>query len=117
MVTEKRRGVAAVCLALAAALAMPAAALAADTQPMYRLYNPNGGEHFYTASTGEKANLVGLGWQDEGVGWTAPVNSTTPVHRLYNPNNGDHHYTTSTGERDLLIGLGWSYEGVGWYSD
>jgi hypothetical protein len=86
------------------------------TQNMYRLYNPNSGEHFYTANPAERANLIGLGWHDEGVGWVAPIKSSEPVYRLYNPNAGDHHYTTNPAERDMLKNAGWSYEGIGWYS-
>ncbi|MCR5582804.1 MAG: InlB B-repeat-containing protein [Eggerthellaceae bacterium] len=88
-----------------------------DSQAMYRLYNPNGGEHFYTASAEERDGLRKLGWKYEGIGWTAPATSNTPVYRLYNPNGGDHHYTSSAQERDWLRGLGWKYEGIGWYSD
>ena len=84
---------------------------------MYRLYNPNSGEHFYTASKGERNHLISLGWNDEGIGWVAPSSSNTPVYRLYNPNGGEHHYTTSVDERDHLISLGWIDEGIGWYSD
>ena len=83
--------------------------------PMYRLYNPNSGEHFYTAKSPERDNLVSVGWNYEGVGWTAP-STGDPVYRLYNPNAGDHHYTTSVSERDSLVAVGWNYEGVGWYS-
>lgn len=84
-------------------------------QAMHRLYNPNSGEHFYTANTRERDNLVSLGWQAEGVAWNAPKTGD-PVYRMYNPNAGDHHYTTSKTERDFLIRAGWNYEGVGWYS-
>ena len=87
-----------------------------NAQLMYRLYNPNSGEHFYTASRGEKASVIAAGWHDEGSAWTAPIGSEAPVYRLYNPNAGDHHYTVSAAERDWLVGLGWKYEGVGWYS-
>lgn len=83
---------------------------------MYRLYNPNSGEHFYTADASERDYLSSLGWNYEGVGWVAPVESDTPVYRLYNPNAGDHHYTTSAQERDELVALGWNNEDVGWYS-
>ena len=88
-----------------------------ETIDMYRLYNPNSGEHFYTAGVGERDSLVSLGWKYEGVGWKAPKTSDTPVYRLYNPNAGDHHYTMSSGERDYLITVGCNYEGIGWYSD
>lgn len=91
----------------------------ADPQPvtMYRLYNPNSGEHFYTSREAERDHLVSVGWKYEGIGWTALSVSDVPVFRLYNPNAGDHHYTTSEGERDSLISAGWLYEGLGWYSD
>ncbi|MBO6115079.1 MAG: hypothetical protein J6P57_08485, partial [Lachnospiraceae bacterium] len=90
---------------------------AVQTADMYRLYNPNSGEHFYTANVAEKDNLVGLGWIYEGIGWKAPKESNTPVYRLYNPNAGDHHYTMDAGEKDHLVSVGWNYEGIGWYSD
>ncbi len=107
------------CLALGLGMATATPAVAQDSAEsveMQRLYNPNGGEHFYTADAGEANELASLGWQHEGVGWVAPRSSSTPVHRLYNPNGGDHHYTTSADERNQLAALGWVYEGVGWYS-
>ena len=84
---------------------------------MFRLYNPNSGEHFYTSGTAELDNLVTVGWNYEGIGWYAPASSNTPVYRLYNPFGGEHHYTTSVAERDNLVNLGWNYESIGWYSD
>ena len=96
--------------------AVPQAHAAANIE-MQRLYNPNSGEHFYTASTFERDHLVSVGWNHEGVGWTAPETSNTPVFRLYNANAGDHHYTTSEVERNHLIDVGWDDEGIGWYSD
>lgn len=87
-----------------------------ESTAMYRLYNPNSGEHFFTASTVERQHLISVGWNDEGQGWTAPRTGDA-VYRLYNPNAGEHHYTLSTVERDSLIAAGWNDEGVGWYSD
>ena len=90
--------------------------------PMNRLYNPNSGEHFYTANIKEKEALVALGWQDEGYGWVAPSTDSNddkkgnPVFRLYNPNAGDHHYTMSDTEVKTLVAYGWKDEGTGWYS-
>lgn len=88
----------------------------AATKDMYRLYNPNSGEHFYTANPKERDNVRKAGWIYEGIGWYAP-DSGDPVYRLYNPNAGDHHYTKDSKERDHLKKVGWRYEGVGWYSD
>ena len=87
------------------------------TVEMYRMYNPNSGEHFYTGNPAERNHLVSLGWNYEGVGFTAPTSSNTPMYRLYNPNAGDHHYTSSMNERDHLVYVGWNYEGIGWYAD
>ncbi len=84
---------------------------------MYRLYNPNSGEHFYTAKAGERDFLKNNGWKYEGIGWYAPDSSNTPVYRLYNKYSGDHHYTMKEKEKDALVKLGWKYEGIGWFSD
>lgn len=88
---------------------------AADSVKMYRVYNPNSGEHFYTSDVEERNNLVWSGWTAEGIGWYAPSTSNTPVYRLYS--GTDHHYTMDASERDNLIKAGWKYEGIGWYSD
>lgn len=88
-----------------------------DAITMYRLYNRNSGEHFYTADVEERNGLKALGWEFEGIGWYAPSSSQTPVFRLYNPNAGDHHYTTDAQERDGLVSLGWVFEKIGWYSN
>ena len=84
---------------------------------MYRLYNPYSGEHFYTSNSAERDALRELGWNYEGIGWTAPSYSNTPVYRLYNRYAGEHHYTTNVAERDQLVAVGWDYENIGWYSD
>lgn len=64
---------------------LPVAADTSNAQPMYRLYNPNSSEHFYTASTYERDSLVKIGWQDERLGWVAPTVIGANVYRLYNP--------------------------------
>ncbi len=84
---------------------------------MYRMYNPNSGEHFYTAKAAERDALIVVGWTYEGIGWIAPKESETPVYRLYNKNGGEHHYTLDAAERDALVAAGWNDEGIGWYND
>ena len=86
------------------------------TIPMYRMYNPYTGEHFYTSNYSEVVYLGQIGWQYEDVAWNAPLDGGEPVYRLYNPFTGDHHYTLDIGERDYLDGIGWNYEGVAWNS-
>ncbi|GAB2025457.1 hypothetical protein OfM1_15280 [Lactovum odontotermitis] len=84
---------------------------------VYRLYNPNTGEHFYTAGLYERNSLTAAGWNSEGLGWSSPA-AGDPVYRLYNPNakGGDHYYTKSLFERDSLVKKGWKAEGIGWNS-
>ncbi len=84
---------------------------------MFRLYNPNNGEHFYTAIAFERSTLISNYWDYEGVAWKAPGSSDTPVYRLYNKYSGEYHYTLNAAEKDMLVGRGWNYEMVGWYSD
>ena len=111
-----------VVLALLASLAFlsPARAEAqvvAKTN-IYRLYNPNTGEHFYTASLGEATSVTTAGWQWEGIGFTDSTSSEdgSPVYRVYNPNpGGRHHLTKSAAEKNWLVSLGWKDEGVAWY--
>ncbi len=85
----------------------------AVSKPMYRLYNPYTGEHFYTADAAERDGVAAAGWADEGVGWNAPSEGE-PVYRLYNEWGGEHHYTPDASERDNLLAAGWTDEGVGW---
>lgn len=91
--------------------------LSNGSAPLYRLYNPNDGQHHYTLSANERNVLSSIGWVYEGVAWRAPSSSSTPVYRLYNPNSGDHHYTTSENEFNSLGRIGWIKEGIAWYSD
>ncbi len=99
---------------------------------VYRLYNKNNGEHFYTTNKKEKEHLESLGWRYEGIAWLAPQPVTAkpgdvyygmpgmelaPVFRLYNRGTGDHHYTKNKHEKDYLLQNGWEDEGIGWYSE
>lgn len=83
---------------------------------MYRLYNPNSGEHLFTIDANEYATLPRYGWRQEGIAWTSPSEGT-PVYRLYNPYSGDHHYTMDANEYASLPRYGWRQEGIVFRSD
>lgn len=85
-------------------------------EEVYRLYNPNSGEHFYTIDENEKNYLASIGWKYEGIGWYSS-NVGEDVYRLYNSNVGDHHYTKDINEVNYLCGLGWKLEGAAFCSD
>lgn len=89
-------------------------ASAVSSKPVYRLYNHNTGEHFYTESAFEKDSLKRAGWNDEGLGWQAATTGT-PVYRVYNPNarGGDHYYTMSKYEAQSLVNTGWRWDNGG----
>ena len=88
-------------------------AKAADTTvPIYRLYNPDNGEHLYTTDANETRVLYyEHNWGYEGIAWYAPNGTGTPVYRLYNPVLCNHLYTTDTNEVAVLTST------AGWVSD
>lgn len=93
-----------------------------ETFSMYRFRHPTTGEHLYTASAAEAANVKKSGWIDEtpaGGAWKAPTKSTAPVYRLYNPNKKtcNHLYSMNQTEMTNLTKAGWKVEGVAYYSD
>ena len=76
---------------------------AETTVPIYRLYNPDNGEHLYTTDANETRVLYEEhNWGYEGVAWYAPSGTGTPVYRLYNPVLCNHLYTTDTNEVHVL---------------
>jgi len=87
------------------------------TLSMYRLYNPNSGEHFYTGSEQERDHLRSVGWKYEGVGFTFPYLDPRPVYRLYDKyNTCEHLYTMDEEEKERLLAEGWVYEGIAFNS-
>lgn len=86
------------------------------TWSMYRMYDPNSGEHVYTGSEIERDNLVSAGWNYEGVGFTFPMTKGLPVYRLYDPVTGEHLYTMDEGEKATLMAAGWNFEGIAFNS-
>lgn len=83
---------------------------------VYRLYNPNNGEHLFTKDVGERDYLDAIGWDYEGIAFTA-ISSGQHVYRVYNPYSGEHHYTTNNNEVADLYAKGWNYEGTSWCYD
>ena len=83
---------------------------------MFRMYDPNSGEHFYTGSTVERDNLVAAGWHYEGVGFTFSQTTGSPVYRLYDPVYGEHLYTMDEAEKASLMAAGWNLEGIAFNS-
>ena len=83
---------------------------------MFRMYDPNSGEHFYTGSEVERDNLVAEGWNYEGVGFTFSMTTGMPVYRLYDPINGEHLYTMNAEEKAMLMAQGWNFEGIAFNS-
>ncbi|MFV0528716.1 MAG: InlB B-repeat-containing protein [Lachnospiraceae bacterium] len=89
---------------------------AVGTAPVFCLYNPNSGEHFYTITASERDEVIAAGWKYEGISWIAALDGH-PVFRVYNTVTGEHIFSMDTKERDRLLALGWKDEGIGFYSD
>lgn len=91
------------------------------TKNVYRSYNPNTGDHFFTTSYSEHWKATHSGYSNEGVafqvfdvGSTPDLNTYSPVYRLYKSGSG-HLYTTNATERANLLKKGWKNEGIAWY--
>ena len=86
---------------------------------VYRMYNPNSGEHVYTKDAGERDQMVIWGWNyEEDASYptiAADEEDAVPVYRVYNPNNGLHHYTMDKNEAVTLKNRGYNYEGISLY--
>lgn len=84
---------------------------------VYRAYNPNNGEHLYTANYDEFRTITNIGWHDEGIAFmTESAKEGLPLYRVYNPNSGLHHYTIDENEKNTLVSLGWKDEDVTMYT-
>jgi len=86
--------------------------------PILRAYNPNDGDHLYTASQEEYDWITGLKWNAEGTAFQSVLSDyegAVPVYRLYNPNSGEHFYTVSESEYDGVASKGWTKEQVCFY--
>ena len=86
---------------------------------VYRILNPNTGDHVYTTDANEfnyyKAN-PGIGLVAEGpTFFSADAATGVPVYRLLNP-NGNHLFTTDENEKNVLVAGGYTLEGVGFYA-
>ena len=93
---------------IATGFALPQTAKAAETTdntPIYRLYNPDNGEHLYTTDANERDTLyASYGWGYEGVAWYS-ADEGTPVYRLYNNVLCNHLYTTDLNEIRVLTSM------------
>lgn len=87
---------------------------AVPSRVVYRVYNPNTGEHFYPTSAFERDANLKAGWRNEGKLEYAPT-SGTAIYRVYNPNviGGDHYYTSSNYEAQSLVKKGWKWDNKG----
>lgn len=74
--------------------------------PLFRMYNPNKGTHYYTTNAGERDFLLTRGWNAEGtVGnvFNTKFPGTTELFRLYNNDSGVHLFTTDTGTKNGIL--------------
>jgi hypothetical protein len=83
--------------------------------PLYRMYRPSTGNHFFTTSIAERDNAVRKhGFRYEGIGFRLCSDGQREVFRLYNPNTKNHFFTASAAERDNAVRKhGFRYEGIG----
>ncbi len=88
--------------------------LGQNWQPVYELFNPGIGDHFYTMNLSEVEQAVNsMGYSNHGIKYkwsTVSYGTGVPIYRLWH--DSDHFYTTSMAERDNCISNGYTDEGV-----
>lgn len=93
--------------------------------PVYRLFHPVSGNHFYTANIYEAKAATGyynpspgkIVYRLEGIAFYASASRTRwPVHRLYKASTNHHLYTATAAEIAPAQQNGYSYEGVAFYA-
>jgi WD40 repeat protein len=89
-----------------------------DTSPVYRLWNPTIGDHFYTTNSQEAMKAVSLfNYETYYAGFNAPKEDGLAVYRGWNPNIGDHFYTTNLDEFNKAVNnFGYVNEGIAFYA-
>lgn len=82
--------------------------LPTEKDGIYRMYNPNSGEHVFTTDLTEANSLMDAGWKYEGIAWHQT--GSTKVYRMYA--NGSHVYLKANDEYAGLDIAGWKGEKV-----
>lgn len=82
---------------------------------VYRMYNPNNGDHVFTAKVKEKEFLQKNGWKYEGIAFRSSASKAIAVYRLFSDDRNVHMYTSDYDEKQALIATGWIDEGVAFY--
>lgn len=84
---------------------------------LYRLYNPQNGDHFYTINVAERNAAVSGGYIAEGTSgyvFDQAGQGRKPLYRALNPSTGQHRYTTNAAQYNALPSA-WSREGIAAY--
>ncbi|KAG8846054.1 hypothetical protein FRB96_002095 [Tulasnella sp. 330] len=83
-------------------------------QPLYRLFNSPGVDHFYTSDPAEKDHVKNAGgWSYEGVACQTLIEhlpDSVQLFRLWG--RGEHFYTSDENEANSVKSLGFNIEGV-----
>jgi Ca2+-binding RTX toxin-like protein len=85
---------------------------------MFRFFDTHTGDHFYTTSAVEKAQIQASlpTFNYEGSAWTTPDKGpdTHDVFRFFDTKTGTHFLTDSVAERDVILATipNYTYEGV-----
>ena len=94
----------------------------ANSSPLWRFVNIQGGYYLYSANAGERANInatMGNIWREEGEAYkVSQVAGGTTVWRFRNNHDGTYLYSASPVERaniNATMSSTWFEEGTGFY--
>lgn len=83
--------------------------------PVYRLFDPKAGLHFWTTNQAEISVIEQIGYKYEGIAFyvvSPDVVASYPVYRLFNPKTGIHFWTQTYAEAMFATQhAGYNFEG------
>lgn len=83
--------------------------------PLYRLYNQNMVDHFYTSEASERDYAQQSGYElQEIIGYILPgaMCDSMPLYRFEHKQTGRHYYTLSQNDFPVAARAGYAYEGI-----
>lgn len=93
----------------------PSSGSVLGASPVFRYFNVNTDDHFFTTNINELGNGSNNGWIFEGVGFFAPsmiaYPNIIPIYRYYSASKGDHFYTRTPGSYNKFVS-----EGIAFYA-
>lgn len=92
--------------------------VAIEVKPLYRYWNSNYNDHYYTTNFDDKASYEKVGYSYdwiEGYLCKNQESGTVPLYRYWNEKKKDHYYTTNPNDKASYEKAGYRYDWIEGY--